>query len=968
MRRNKILCGIAIALLAAGAVAPTAIAQTQNQTVAIPPMPLKQALSEFAQRQHLQFVYVSEIASGVRTQGAPAGLSPGDTLQALLHGTGLQFRFLNANTVTISQAPETASPHAPASRRPQAESSADETTRLSTVTVTGSRLPASAAQGAQQVVVYTRQEIARSGQTTAAEFLNTLPVVSSTVTEGGFDTFGGAGTARLRGLPVGSTLVLLDGRVVEGSGANQSHGSPFDLNTIPVSAIERVEVVPEAASAVYGSDAIGGVINIILRKDLDGGQASIVAAGPTQGGYHDSTASLAWGKNFEGGNVTFVGSFQARGELSTAERDITANRDYRRFGGNDNRLTNCDPGNVYSADGGRLPGLSSSFAGIPQSNGSALTPANFVTTSGVLNKCSPASALVPKSKRGTELFNGYYDLTDKTQAFFQAMFSQVEQDAESTPATVSKVRVPAQNPYNPFGVPVLVDYAFNSEGPRKSAVGTQFFSRLLGGLKGLWIDHWNWEVAVWQSYDHTRYSETQFNTSALSTALSSADPTQSVNLFSSATPAWREVLNKIEFDNPGYTSSKLQTVNAFVRGTLLDLPSGAVDVVFGGEYNHERQSLFAPAEGMARPNTFSRNVRSVFAETRIPLLAATKDSVAGDRLTLTMAGRYDRYSDFGSKFTPEGGLEFRPVDTLLLRASYGKAFKAPDLRAVYASPSIVGPLAIAPDALRGGEIVNSTIEFGGNPNIRPQTGTSRTFGVVWSSDAVPDLQVGVSNFRVTQNNRIVLPNPSFLVQSPGAFPAELIVRAPPTVEDIAKGFPGKIVRIDARYINFGALIVEGNDLEVKYKLNTSAGVFTPSLALTNVYKYQSATPGASLQDRLGFASQDAFATRWKATAALDWASGPWFARLAGRHLSGYLDYDQSRQLGDYWLFDASAHYDFGKLFSNSGVLLRNGYADLSIINAFDRKPQFSNYFGSGFDPRQWDIRGRFVSFTLGTRW
>lgn len=966
-RSSVLACCIAIALCSGVSGLAEAVPQATAASTAIPSMPLKQALTEFAQREHLQLVYVSQIAEGVRTHGAPPGLSREATLQSLLRGTGLRFRFLNADTVTIYSGGDPT----PADTQPQARSRPDqqETSprQLEKITVTGSRLPAATTEGPQEVQTYSNADIVRSGQQTVADFLNNLPQVSTVVDESGNITYGGAQTVRLRGLPVGSTLVLLDGRTVGGSSPNQYHGNPFNLNFIPISAVERIEVVPEAASAVYGSDAIGGVVNVILRKNLDGGEFNITSGRPTQGGFSDTTASFAWGKNFSRGNLTVVGSYQNRSELSAAERDLTANQDYRRFGGPDSRVTTCEPGNVYSVDGSNLPGLNSSFAGIPTSPTGQLTSSDFLATEGQLNKCSAqatGTVLIPETHRGNLLVNGHLDLSDTTQAFMQVMGSRVEQYMSFSAAGASRTPVPAGNPFNPFGVPVLVDYRFVSHGPRTNGTGTDYFSRILGGFRGRWADRWDWEIAAWQTYDHTHLHETVLDYGALFGALANPDPAQSLNLFSSGNPASDAVLTSILVEWPISQASKLQTVNAFVRGTLIDLPTGPLDVVFGGEYNHEAQNAFAPGEGQAAPESFSRSIRSLFAEARVPLWGAKDQSLMSDRLALTVAGRYDRYSDFGSKFTPEAGLELRPSDTLLLRASYGKSFKAPDLTNVYSPVSYLPGIDLPPDPLRGGEMGIATVEFGGNKDIRPQTGNSRTVGVVWSSKVVPNLQVSLTNFRVTQDDRIVQPNIFFGFDT---IPANLIVRAAPTPEDIAKGYAGKVLMVDMRYVNFGALLVEGNDLDIRYRFETSIGTFSPSLSATGYYKYQSATFGA-LEDRLGYASEDAFAPRWKGTLALDWTKGTWSARVAGRYLGSYLDYDGARTLGDYWMFDASAHYDFGRLFGTSNPLLSNAFAALSVVNLFDRHPQFSNYYGSGYDPREADIRGRFVSFTLGTRW
>lgn len=962
---------LGVAILLVSVFAMPCFAQEQVQrSYAIPSQALGTSLNQLALAADRQILVPPELVRG-RTAPALSGRYTIDSaLRHLLTGSRLTYTVDASGTIVIKRAAPVTPPKTK-SRRAEATAETSEPTKLESVEVTGSRLPRAAIEGPQEIKVYTNTDIAQSGQKTVTAFLNTLPMVSTVVGEEGFDTVGGAGTVRLRGLPVGSTLVLLNGRVVEGAGSGQSHGNPFDLNNIPLAAVQRIEVVPEAASAVYGSDAIGGVVNIILRKDLDGGEVNVTSGAPSVGDYRDTTVNAAWGKTFAGGNVTLVGSYQTRGALLTSDRELTANQDYRRFGGVDERSTSCDPGNVYSVDGSSLPGLDSSFAGIPISDGGSLSPSDFVATSGVLNRCSAGKygySVIPSTHRGSLLFDSNFQLTANTHVFAQVLYSQVQQDPYLSPRSVTRIPVPADNPFNPFGVPVAVTYRFATGGNFGSAIGTTHFLRVLAGLKGGWGDTWNWQVAAWQSADHAALTDKNtVNTSALLSALANTDPTQSINLFTSGSPASPEVMANILYDAPVDTSSKLQTVNGFLRGTLFDLPAGPLDVVLGGEYNHARQSLYAPGEGLAVTDTYSRSIRSVYGEARVPLMKA-RDSGSGDKLALTFAARYDRYSDFGSKFTPEAGLEFRPVPSLLLRASYGKAFKAPDLRAVYASVASYSGIEVAPDPLRGGEIYPVSIKFGGNPDIQPQTGSSRSIGFVWSSQNIPNLQIALNNFRITQDNRITQPNPLLVIDNPEAFPGRLI-RANPSPEDISKGYAGPITLIDSTYLNFGSLDVRGFDFDVDYRFDTDAGTFSPSLNATEIYKYEAAVaPGAPLENRLDYASADAFATRWKGTVALGYSNGPWSARVAGRYISKYLDYNLSQTLGNYWLFDTSLRYALGHDVGSDGPLWHNAYAEINVVNAFNKAPQFTDYYGTGYDPRIADIRGRFISLTLGTHW
>src|SRR6266478_1280699 len=187
------------------------------------------------------------------------------------------------------------------------------------ITVTGSRLPQASEQGPQEVQIYTEEDIRRSGQTIVSDFLNTLPAVSLIVDPGGLQTDNAVTSVRLHGLPLGTTLILIDGKRMETTSAG-GFNDVFDLNTVPLAAVERIEVLPQGSSAVYGSDAIAGVVNIILKKDFQGfiGTAKFGAADHTS----EFDTSLAWGGRWSHGTYSILGSFLAQSELLGANRPL----------------------------------------------------------------------------------------------------------------------------------------------------------------------------------------------------------------------------------------------------------------------------------------------------------------------------------------------------------------------------------------------------------------------------------------------------------------------------------------------------------------------------------------------------------------------------------------------------------------------------------------------------------------------
>jgi len=298
------MCCLA-SLFGAGVATPVMAAPLQQSVSdsAIPAMPLNQALNAFARREHLQLVYVSKIADGVRTKGAPAGLSPEATLQKLLEGTGLEYRFLNAKTVTIYAASEPPTSGSNSARKPtgSAEGTKAEPTTLDTVTVTGTRIRGGSTPS--PVITIGSEQIQQEGFADLGEVIRSVPQNFSggqnpgvTGATGGFgnQNFTGGSALNLRGLGADASLTLLNGRRLAYDGFSQA----VDISAIPVEAVERLEIVPDGASAIYGSDAVGGVANVILKRDYDGVALGARYGGATDGGLatreYSATAGTTW--------------------------------------------------------------------------------------------------------------------------------------------------------------------------------------------------------------------------------------------------------------------------------------------------------------------------------------------------------------------------------------------------------------------------------------------------------------------------------------------------------------------------------------------------------------------------------------------------------------------------------------------------------------------------------------------------
>jgi iron complex outermembrane receptor protein len=321
--------------------------------VDVPAGNLVPALEALAKQEAVELLYQPEQLKSFYTHGVKGSYTPQDAVRLLLKGTPLELRTDPSGAMVITPARANTSDNPPTSGSDQPQegkkSSSDgflvaqatpgqtpspstvekqdekssekkKEEQLQVVVVTGSRIPTATGQAAQDVKIYTSEQIEQSGQTTAADFLNTLPIVSTASVEAAALANYGQTTVQLRGLPAGTTLILINGRRVEPSGA--TFGSFFDLNNIPTIAIERIEILPEGSSAIYGSDALAGVVNIILKKNFEGFAADAHYGSAT--GTDETSASATWGNKWERGGISIIGSYMRRSALDATTIRPTA--------------------------------------------------------------------------------------------------------------------------------------------------------------------------------------------------------------------------------------------------------------------------------------------------------------------------------------------------------------------------------------------------------------------------------------------------------------------------------------------------------------------------------------------------------------------------------------------------------------------------------------------------------------------
>ena len=1016
----KSIRALAIAFMVLVCAAPMARAQAKA-AFDLPAQPLADSLRAVGSQTNINLLFDPPLVAGKQAPALKAEVTADEALTRLLVGTGIKHEFLNETTIVLAKADAVASKSSKggaslsaASGEPgkddpkegKKSSSQDfrvaqvdqanarhsavdkdkgedseskkKSSGLAEIVVTGSRIPTVAGQQTVPVQSYTREDIAVSGQSTLGEFFNTLPDVSNFSQSSYQLGYAGLQTVQLHGLPIGTTLTLLDGRRVETSSLGL-----FDLSNIPVSSVERIEVLPVGGSAIYGADALAGAVNIILRKEFNGFEVNATIDHAPD--VNDPAVNLAWGKSWERGSVSVIASYEERGELRGVDREPTSFNHFPTSASASTVLAlgsdSCDPGNVYSVDGSNLPGLSSSQAGIPAGVKGTPTLQQFVPTAGKLNVCSLGryEDITPWSQRESALLTAHYDLFESAELFTEILFSHRNLRNQFGPQiSATQSLLPANNPYNPFGQEVNVSFAYPGAGQQETQ--SAYLIRPVVGVRGSMFSDWNYEATIALSRD--RLEEARLFTDPLSVAnaLASSDPATALNPFASGSPGSPQLLSSLT--NPAVDTvasvyaDQLVSVEAVFRGPIVRLPAGAVQAAIGADLDRETEETTSNASivSSASDIVLHRTTYAPFAEVRIPLLASGEQSHATERLTLTLAGRYDHSDDFGGKTTGQAGLLWRAWDTVSFSGSFGQSYRAPRLNEI-AGPQVssFGQLGIT-DPFRGNELETYPLAILSGPNnsLKPETGRSLTFGLTYTSEAIQGFRASITWYDLKISNYIGIPNSQAIVDNPQLFPGA-VVRAPATPQDQQQGFLGVISQFNELYYNFGDVRVQGVDAAVSYPIDTTLGQFTPSLTIANIYRWTSAlTPNLPADDGLSLATFNGvgWAPRWKGTASVAWKRGLLSANVAGRFVGRYLDYQDfvpnSNEIASTWVFDVSARAEIGETFASTVPFAKNAYVSIAAVNLLNKIPQFS-YNPAWYVFQESDIRGRYLRLSVGSR-
>ncbi len=891
---------------------------------------------------------------------------------------------------------------------------------LDTITVTGTRISGIDLEGSQPLIIINREDIETSGADNLIDLFESL-----TATGGGEGTFstrtagalsgsspvGSAGVS-LRGLGTASTLTLVNGRRVAVSSFANRQVSFVDINTIPLAAVDRVEILPSGASAIYGADAVAGVVNIILRNDLEGVELSV-----SYGNSHASSNDGRYNINIAGGfqtdrtRTTLIFDWFKREPLFDRDRAQTRNE-------------------IRPAQQGIFPSFNDLFLmwdDITEKAEDGGCPADQFVSDGVFGEyCELDRGLIVTTRdkfeswSATGLFN--FDINERLEWFNEVSFSRVESRGTSSPAPFSRIPVDPERPDWPaglvrdinaeglvddfsefFGFPIFAWGAFPD--PRQVEVQTDNL-RLTTGLRGTW-GQWDWESGL----SYGRSESTQDGVAGLYRTL---EFTQAMlgNLCDDGSfgQRWENVLSRnprfvggpscedlgrrTVFYNPFFGQAEQDPlIDELLRtqaqrngesemigfdlrasGDLFEFNGRWIKGAFGYEHRYEdivddpspeaRSTADNPEPTLRFSFTeaeATRRQNSAYAEFYVPL---------ADNFELQLAGRFDHYDDFGSDFNPKVAFRWQPLDQLVFRGSWSTSFRAPSLAQSGAGVTLSSysiPCDQMPAACGGTDSGANVVdtELLGNPDLAPETARNVGFGFLWQINRDADLTIDY--WYIKHRNLVGLDELDFIRRAfAGEFPVVDLDAGelPPGM-----GMPGlileggSVVQANVPLQNFGFQTTDGVDFSYTHRFDVGdLGLLRLTADATYLNRFDrefSPTSGAeSLAGEWRY-------PRWLADLSLRWRRDAWGARVAARYTGKYKDDleglrqdtldefglspDDRINVGSWLTFNLNVSYD----------ITPDAWLSLNIDNVLDRKPP--SVFGSaaGVDFINHNTMGRY---------
>lgn len=975
MTKNMIIAALLAGTAATVLHAPAAEAQAQadQRDYDIAAQPLGDALRRYSEVSGREVVAASRLVAGKRSRAVRGRLSADAALARLLAGTGLKTETVDGALIIRPETGEAAS---------GATGTADEA-----IVVTGTRIRGAGPVGSP-VQHIDRDALDRSGRATIAEFLQTIPQNFSggpaeanvgTSARGYANTNLTYGTGiNLRGLGSGSTLTLFDGaRPALGGGS----GAFTDLSLVPSAAIDRIEILTDGASAIYGSDAIAGVVNIRFRNRFEGAETRL-RAGTADGDFGEYQVSQIFGTRWSSGHLVVAGEYYRRDNLPSTERRF-ATEDLRPFGGPDLRSNFANPGTIVAANGQRFL--------IPRGqDGTALTAADLVPSSD-FNRGDTRRHIdiLPRQRSASLYVAAEQEIGDKVSLFARALYAERHFEARQRVFGITQLTVRPTNPWyvDPIGTGQNISVAydptadFGPEGVRGSsrAINTMFGARASLGA-------WSLELSGGYGLQRERNDGVNIvHRLKLTRAAAATTPAAAIKLFGDGAVNDPALIDSLRGSLTRRVRYQNRTAAFRADGPLFALPAGDANMAIGAEYRRDQLRYTQTIDRSADTPTTSgiaglpdhRTVRALYGELVVPVFDA--GAVFPGVLTLSAAGRYEHYSDVGDTANPKFGVQWVPVKGLTLRASYGRSFRAPFFDELVGTANAFYETIVLPDpeAPSGRTVVLGL--FGFRPDLGPEKATTWTAGLDLEPAAIPGARLGLTWFDIGYRDRIATASfdlfnflarrdiyASIVDDNPD--PATVAAYfADPSFANTLGVTPGEVGAIvDGRTFNLSKAKVQGLDFDIGYTRPVGAGSVALSLGGTRLFTIDNRiTAAAPAVDVLGTLGNP---VKLRLRGRAGFTLGQFDGGIGVHHVAAYrnLTVTPAEPVKSWTTFDLQLGARIGDPADRSFRLA------LSVNNLFDTAPPYAQFRTSnsafGYDPEQASAIGRMIALQAVIAW
>jgi len=934
----------------------------------------------------------------------------------------------------------------PAAAHAQAPAPQPEARTLDTVQVTGSRIRKAELETAVPVQVLTREDIDRSGFTSVADIVQNLTASGAALNTRfnssgnfGFPPDGGgvgagAATVDLRHLGAKRVLVLVDGiRWVNESSAS-GVGSAVDLNTIPLALIDRIEVLEDGASSIYGSDAIAGVVNIITRRDAEGGTLDLHYGEYDDLGGATWGADLGWGGSSERAQWFFGASYYKQREIASSK---VANASVPVPGtglANGSSATPAgrfifqDPNTGETFDLTPNDGATSPIFDPTQIDCARSDDFHCFGTADRYN-FAPNNLLLTPSERKSVFGQVRFEFTPQVSAYARVLYNERTSANQAAPEPIflgtdagvynpyaeSTLTISALNPFNPFGFDLttegdnpnlfLLARRPVEGGPRRyqQDVKTWYAAGGFEGTFGVGVRTWNWDVNLVRSQSRAEQTNTgSYNIRRINEAL--GDPAACaaiagctpLDLFGGPGTITPQMLAFIQPVVRDESSNTLTLASANVTGDLFEMWAGPLAFAAGVEYRKYEGSytpdpITVAGEYNGVPSGITRgdyDVNEAYAEFSVPLM---RDTVFGETLDLSIAGRYSDYSTFGGETTGKIGLRWQPVDEILFRMSYAEGFRAPSIGELYGTLSrfdatlvdpcsgaaVPSPACAADGVPAGYEQTNSQISVvtSGNADLEPEHSRSLMIGSVWSPSFADEVwwsdrvDLGVTFYRHHIDDAIQAPDAQAILERC------IATRDPFSCASYDRSDRGQIIRFDDILANLGTIKTDGWDFTAAWTLpEQDWGRLRFDAKTTWVTRYELANETGELEPRRpGVQVNNSAIPEWSGTLVTDWTRGPWSLAWTIRYIdslvescggaNGFAICDDSAN--DVNGLGSTTYHDLQVSWRNTAWLNGTRLA-LGVNNVTGKEPPVCLSCSlNGYDASTYDLPGRFIYARLG---